>query len=123
MKVNIGDLGTAINDILGSYQEDVFEAVRDEVKKAAKIAKKEVQGEAPHLTGAYKKSWRISTSKKNTAQTQATVYAAKPEYRLTHLLENGHAKRGGGRTRSFPHIGPAQEAADAYLEEALKQRL
>ena len=42
---------------------------------------------------------------------------------LAHLLEHGHAKRGGGRTRAIPHILPAQEAAEEQLMNDIERGL
>ena len=39
------------------------------------------------------------------------------------LLENGHAKRGGGRTRSFPHIAPGEALAEKELLEIAERKL
>ena len=45
-----------------------------------------------------------------------TVHS-KTQYQLTHLLEYGHAKRGGGRTKAQPHIIKGEELAIKELKE------
>ena len=50
------------------------------------------------------------------------MYSPK-KYQLAHLLEKGHAKRGGGRTKAMPHIAPAEENAVKELENDIKKAL
>ena len=92
------------------------------VKKAGNTAKREVQAGAPVKTGKYKKSWAVKTTKENANAMEVTVHS-RNRYRLAHLLEFGHAKRGGGRTRAFPHIAPAEAAAAELLEKEVEKAL
>ena len=42
---------------------------------------------------------------------------------LAHLLEHGHAKRGGGRVRAIPHIAPAEQTGIEELEKEIAKAL
>ena len=66
------------------------------VKKTATEVKKEISANAPKDTGAYAKSWAVKKTKENSHSLEMTVHS-KNRYQLAHLLEKGHAKRGGGR--------------------------
>ncbi|MDM5155846.1 HK97 gp10 family phage protein [Bacillus sp. DX1.1] len=65
----------------------------------------------PELTGDYREGWRKKKEGNKTIVHNAT------DYQLTHLLEKGHAKAGGGRVPAKVHIAPAEERAiNDYLE-------
>lgn len=65
----------------------------------------------PRLTGDYAKGWKQSKVKGNWVAHNET------DYQLTHLLEEGHAKVGGGRVPAYPHIEPiARKVADKFEE-------
>ena len=74
------------------------------------------------MTGKYKKSWAVKTTKENANAMEVTVHS-KNRYQQAHLLEFVHAKRGGGRTRAFPHIVPAEAAAAELLEQEVEKAL
>jgi len=67
------------------------------------------------------KHYRDSITSKKVDDTAHSVahlwYVRKPEYRLSHLLEDGHATVNGGRTKAFKFIGNATDLiADDYLK-------
>ena len=51
-----------------------------------------------------------------------TVHS-KNRYQIAHLLEHGHAKRGGGRVAARPHIAPAEEHGVTSLQEKIERGL
>lgn len=51
------------------------------------------------------------------------VKHSKNRYQLAHLLEKGHAKRGGGRVAGRPHIAPAEQAGIEQLQSIIEKAL
>ena len=51
-----------------------------------------------------------------------TVHSAN-RYQIAHLLEPGHAKRGGGRVAARPQIAAAEEKGIRDLEDRIKEGL
>jgi Bacteriophage HK97-gp10, putative tail-component len=109
------DLSREIAKALKEYTQEVTEGLEKAKKDIAKDTAEELKKTSPELTGDYRKGWAVK--KVGTAQ----VVHNRTDYQLTHLLEKGHAKRGGGRVPAYPHIRPAeQRAVREYVEEVEK---
>lgn len=80
--------------------------------------KKETQANAPVRSKRYQKSWAVKKQKESSNALEVVVHS-RDRYQLTHLLEKGHTKRGGGRVRAIPHIAPAEEKGIRELEEGM----
>ena len=111
----INDLSKEITQALREYTTEVEEGLEEAKVEVAKETVKRLKQKSPKKTGDYRKGW--ARKKVGTAQ----VVHNRTDYQLTHLLEYGHAKRGGGRVAGIPHIGPAEEwANDEYLKRVEK---
>ena len=121
-RVSVDQMADAVMDGLLEYAELAVDVMKDCVKKAGDTVKKETQASAPVRSGKYKKSWAVKRQRE-TSNTLEVVVHSRNRYQLTHLLEKGHAKRGGGRVRAIPHIAPAEEKGIRELEEGIKRGL
>lgn len=121
-KCTIDNLAKTIMEGLQEYADVASEDVKTAVRKAGKNVKADIAANAPKRTGAYSKSWTVKTQKE-TANSLEVVVHSKNRYQLAHLLEHGHAKRGGGRVAGTPHIAPAEEKAIKQLEEEITKKL
>lgn len=110
----------AINEILGDYSKDVREVVDKSITSVARDAQKELKTAGSFKGTTYKKSWAVRIEKKR-IYTNATVYNRKPG--LTHLLEFGHIKQNGGRTREFPHIAPVNDQVQSEVIKKIEENL
>ena len=82
----------------------------------SKEAVRELKSTSPKWTGEYGKSW-MSTK----THSGGEVIYNKNHYRLTYLLEHGHAKRRGGRVQAYPHIKKVEEkAVNEFIEKVEK---
>ena len=107
---------------LTEYADLADTAMKKAVRKTAKSVKDEISANAPKRTGTYAKSWSSKKIKENSHSLEMTVHS-KNRYRLAHLLEKGHAKRGGGRVSGRPHIAPAEENGVKMLEKLIEEAL
>jgi hypothetical protein len=121
-KVSIDEMGDIIMKELEEYAKLATDDMKDAVKDTAKSVKKDIEGSAPVLTGQYKKSWSIKSISENANSIDMVVHS-KNRYQLTHLLEYGHAKRGGGRVEGKSHIAPAEQRGNETLVKTIEQKL
>ena len=120
--VDIGHLADAVMDGLREYADLATDSMKTAVTNASKTVRKEISANAPVRRGTYKKSWRTKKTRENANVLEVTVYSPK-RYMIAHLLENGHAKRNGGRGAGRPHIAPAEQHGIAQLEREITEAL
>lgn len=133
--LEIKQLAKLVMDNLENYTEEVAEMVRDETDKIANkgVEELKVVNEPPATElgtanqyprkswSKYSSSWSIKDTSQG-SKTSRTIYNKK-YYRLTHLLEYGHATANGGRTRAFAHIKPIAEEIEKEYENNIEKRL
>ena len=119
--VSISAFSKELQNMLDQYGDQAFKALGEIAEDVAKDAKKMVKSGSPRRTGKYKSGW--STQADTSAiSTTVTVYN-KNKPGLPHLLEFGHALRGGGRTGGVSHIAPTEEWASEEVVTRLEREL
>lgn len=121
-KVSVDEMAEAVMELMSDIRDVGADELKKAVKKAGKDIKDDINASAPVRTGRYARSWRQSVTQEDSTSILVTVYSPS-RYMLAHLLEHGHAKRGGGRVRAFPHIEPAEIRAMDALEEELARSI
>lgn len=121
-KVPVDRLADAVQKVLRDYAQDVDKDINDLTraigKKGAQAVKQASAG--AFGGGAYSKSW-TSTLETSRFGSTAVIHSKKPG--LPHLLENGHANRGGGRTPGRAHIAPVEDKLVEEFQKAVEQAL
>lgn len=119
--ISIDQLSNEIMSFMQEYTDDVSEAIANKVNDVAEQVLSEVKTNHPYedQTGGYTKGFK-KTSKDDYGKTRRIIWNKK-YYNLVHLLEFGHAKRGGGRVRAYPHMGPAYDKFGAKLPDDIKR--
>ena len=116
------NLEKAVRDILQDYSVEVAKAAEEAVTEVSREATKKLRQTSPRRHGKYAKGW-ASKVEKTATTAEATVYGKTGTYQLAHLLENGHAKRGGGRTAPIVHIKPVEEWAISEVEKRIREKV
>ena len=122
MKITVTDFLEAVRGELDEFVSEVTEDTKKAVKTVAKETVREVKQNSPFRYGNYKKSWTQTTVYEGDNGITVSIHN-RNHYRLTHLLEHGHAKVNGGRTRAFPHIAPAEKFAERELQREIESNI
>ena len=120
--VSIDEMDNAIMDELEKYADLAADALKAAVKETAASVRKDIQAGAPVDTGKYKKSWSVKNVREDSESIELVVHS-RNRYQIAHLLEHGHAKRGGGRVAAKPHIASAEQRGNEKLVQTIEQKL
>ena len=115
--IGVEELSSAIAKELTLYSSEVTEGIKRETKTHAKKLLDITRKTAPsgdRKTGKYRTSIRCTVQSETANRVTYLWYVTGKNYRLTHLLVKGHAKRGGGRTKANPFL---QNAVDQVIPE------
>lgn len=122
LRIGVFDVQDAVNEFLTEYGDEAKAAVEEAVKDTAKETANALRSAGTFKGGAeYRRGWTSKTTLTRTGATAVVYNKVKPG--LSHLLEFGHAKRNGGRTRAFNFIAPINEEAGDKLLENIQRRL
>ena len=117
------NLEKAVKDILQDYSVEVAKAAEEAVTEVSKEATKKLRQTSPKRKGRYAKGW-TSKVEKTTTTVDATIYGKTGTYQIAHLLEHGHARRGGGRkVDGIEHIKPVEEWAIKEVEARIREKV
>lgn len=124
MAIRVDELAAEVNRQLALFAGATDQIVEKSADEVAEATIKMLNATSPKLTGAYAKSWEVFTPKSGPNRHYRVIHAGNGEYRLTHLLEHGHAKVNGGRVNPSPpggHIEPAEQEAISSFEAAIRR--
>lgn len=123
-KVTIDNLADSVMGMLKEYATEEVPATLAEtqevVGKNARQALRSSSKSAFGGTGEYASGWTM-TKEGDRLNPSVVLHNVHPG--LPHLLEHGHAKRGGGRWKGVQHIKPVEEEVIRVFEEKLREAL
>ena len=119
-KISIDALSETVMQELNEYADVACDEMKEAVKRSSTLVKNQIKANAPRETGAYAKSWSTKNTRETAHSLEVTVYS-RNRYQLAHLLEHGHAKRGGGRVAARPHIASAEQSGIEQLEQEIER--
>ena len=122
--ISPSQLSVEVGRVLEQFRATTEIALSEAVNEATEEIVKDLRATSPKRSGKYAEGW--TRTPKNVKKRQAgyarIVYNPK-HYRLTHLLEYGHAMPDGGRSEAQPHIAPAEERGIDNFERKLLEKL
>ena len=115
------DFTIDLADVLTEYTKEITDAVKSETEKAMKELVDETNTTAPKNRPKYSKSITSRTVSENARVLVKQWYVKPPEHRLTHLLNNGHQTRNGGRVDGTGFLSDAVDKVEKKYIKAVEE--
>ena len=123
-KISISSFSQAVADVLKDYNRDVIENTKNIIHDVSKEFKSNTKKDAPRgQRNKYNKYIDVKTTYESISGVTDTRYVKDPEYRLTHLIKNGHQTRNGGRTKGNDFIDKNYSKAEKEIEERISKEI
>lgn len=124
--IDIEKLGAEIQNELALYSDEIREKLGKITQQCAKELVKRTKETAPVGNRDSNKYRDSIMSKKLSESLNGVTYAwyvdsKNANYRLTHLLIHGHAKKGGGRTRGNDFLEKAVAEIEIDYVKAIEE--
>lgn len=116
------NLYSSFKQLLDEYGEEIRSDLSASMTETSNDTLKNLKSVSPVLTGSYRKGWRKKIETTRWGSISVVVYN-ETDWQLTHLLNDGHAKRGGGRVPGDGHIDRASEYASDLLVKKVEEKL
>ena len=120
-KIPVEKLHDELAKILKEYGNEVADGTREAVRAVAQKGAAAVRSNARGTfggSGKYASGWTFQTEYGRRGSKAVIYNRSTPG--LPHLLENGHAKRGGGRVAGRTHIAPVEQEIVTEMEKAIE---
>lgn len=122
------NMAKVLTDALNDYADEVKDKFGKVGKEVSELAVQGLEQRSPKQSGDYAKSWTYKEEKGFMGYPTYIIYNAE-HYRLTHLLEYGHAvangtgRIAGAEAGAKPHIKDVEEEVKDILPLFLEREL
>lgn len=123
VKCDSSNFADTITASLQQFSDEKTKEIKNIITDKSKALAENIKRDSPRRKtngGKYAKGWTQKKDYESNLNIQYTIFNRGSQASLSHLLENGHANRDGGRVEGIPHIAPNTEKIEKEIDEAIE---